>query len=229
MRVAGTRTRPRGSPGQHARLWASKSRLLQPASGTDSGGPDFRGVSPPNGIHRWIRTRGVRNHFISTQASDTGFGAVWGSTPRFGTHNSLPCMQLSSRSGRLWLVRPSPREARWREGRGQRRKKCGWQAPGPGLGAARGSMRASGRASAASCSRHLAQLREGRIFGGFTAPNGIHRWIRIRVVRNHLISTQASGSGLGAARGSTPRFGTQNSLPCIAWRSWRRGRVSPRF
>ena len=92
-----------------------------------------------------------------------------------------------------------------------------------------GSMRASGRASAASCSRHLAQLREGRIFGGFTAPNGIHRWIRIRGVRNHLISTQASGSGLGAARGSTPRFGTQNSLPCIAWRSWRRGRVSPRF
>ena len=105
-RVAGTRTRPRGSPGQHARLWASKRRLLQPPSCTASGGPDFRGV---------------------------------------------------------------------------------------------------------------------------TAPNGIHRWIRIRVVRNHLISTQASGSGLGAARGSTPRFGTQNSLPCIAWRSWRRGRVSPRF
>jgi len=142
-RVAGTRTRPRGSPGQHARLWASKSRLLQPASGADSGGPDFRGFSPPNGIHRKIRTRGVRNHFISTQASDTGFGAVWGSTPRFGTHNSLPCMQLSSRSGRLWLVRPSPREARWREGRGQRRKKCGWQAPGPGLGAARGSNAAA--------------------------------------------------------------------------------------
>ena len=121
------------------------------------------------------------------------------------------------------------RPAQWREGRGQRREERGWQAPGPGLGeGARGSMRAPGRASAASC-RHLAQLRAGRIFGGFTAPNGIHRWIRIRVVRNHLISTQASGSGLGAARGSTPRFGTQNSLPCIAWRSWRRGRVSPRF
>ena len=105
-RDPGTRTRPRGSPGQHARLWASKRRLLQPPSCTASGGPDFRGV---------------------------------------------------------------------------------------------------------------------------TAPNGIHRWIPIRVVRNHLISTQASGSGLGAARGSTPRFGTQNSLPCIAWRSWRRGRVSPRF
>jgi hypothetical protein len=25
--VAGTRTRPRGCPGQHARLWASKRRL----------------------------------------------------------------------------------------------------------------------------------------------------------------------------------------------------------
>ena len=159
--MAGTRTRPRGSPGQHARLWASKSRLLQPASGTASGGPDFRGFSAPHGIRRWIRTRGVRYHVISTQASDTGFGPAWGSTPRFGTHNSLPCMQLSSRSGRLWLVRPSPREARWREGRGQRRKKCGWQAPGPGLGAARGSMRASGRASASSCSPRLAQLREG--------------------------------------------------------------------
>ena len=65
---------------------------------------------------------------------------------------------------------------------------------------------------------------EPRIFGGFKHPNGIHRWIRIRVVRNHFISTQASGSGLRAVRGSTPRFGTQNSLPCIAWRSWRRGR-----
>jgi len=61
-------------------------------------------------------------------------------------------------------------------------------------------------------------------FSGFKHPNGIHRWIRIRVVRNHFISTQASRSGLGAARGSTPRFGTQKSLPCIAWRSWRRGR-----
>ena len=57
----------------------------------------------------------------------------------------------------------SPRQARWREGRGQRREERGWQAPGPGLGAARGSMRASGRASAASYSRHLAQLREGRL------------------------------------------------------------------
>ena len=31
-RVAGTRNRPRGSPGQHARLWASKRRRLQPPS-----------------------------------------------------------------------------------------------------------------------------------------------------------------------------------------------------
>ena len=42
--MAATRTRPRGSPGQHARLWASKRRLLQPPSCTASGGPDFRGV-----------------------------------------------------------------------------------------------------------------------------------------------------------------------------------------
>ena len=223
-RVAGTRTRPRGSPGQHARLWASKSRLLQPASGTASGGPDFRGFSAPHGIHRWIRIRGVRYHFISTQASDTGFGAVWGSTPRFGTHNSLPCIAWCSfRRGR-----PSPREARWREGRGQRRKKCGWQAPGPGLGAARGSMRASGRASASSCSPRLAQLREGRIFG-FSPPNGIHRWMRIRGVRNHFISTRSSDTGFGPAWGLSSRFGTQNSLPCIAWRSWRRGRVGSCF
>ena len=56
-------------------------------------------------------------------------------------------------------------------GGGQRREERGWQAPGPGLGeGARGSMRASGRASAASCSRHLAQLREGRIFGGLQHP-----------------------------------------------------------
>jgi len=51
--------------------------------------------------------------------------------------------------------------------------------------------------------------------------DGIHRWIRI--------STQASGSGLGAARGSTPRFRTLFCLPCIAWLSCHRGRVSPRF
>ena len=42
VRVAGTRTRPRGSPGQHASLWASKRLLLQPPSCTASGGPDFR-------------------------------------------------------------------------------------------------------------------------------------------------------------------------------------------
>ena len=39
-RVAGTRTRPWGSPWQHASLWASKRRLLQPPSCTASGGPD---------------------------------------------------------------------------------------------------------------------------------------------------------------------------------------------
>jgi len=62
------------------------------------------------------------------------------------------------------------RPAQWREGRGQRREERGWQAPGPGLGeGARGSMRAPGRASAASC-RHLAQLREGRIFGRLQHP-----------------------------------------------------------
>jgi len=49
-----------------------------------------------------------------------------------------------------------------REERGQRREERGWQAPGTGLEAARGSMRASGRASAAACSRHLAQLRPRR-------------------------------------------------------------------
>ena len=37
--MAGTRTRPRGNLGQHARLWASKSRFLQPPSSTASGGP----------------------------------------------------------------------------------------------------------------------------------------------------------------------------------------------
>ena len=41
--MAGTQTRPRGSPGQHARLWASKRRLLLPPFCTASGGPDFRG------------------------------------------------------------------------------------------------------------------------------------------------------------------------------------------
>ena len=223
-RVAGTRTRPRGSPGQHARLWASKRRLLQPPSCTASGGPDFRGVTAPNGIHRWIRIRVVRNHLISTQASGSGLGAARGSTPRFGTQNSLPCIAWRSwRRGRVSprfkglptassmargagaaeegrhpdqasgqpgagpqhsgiRIRPqsspelnaSPRQARWREGRGQRREERGWQAPGPGLGAARGSMRASGRASAASYSRHLAQLREGR--RSYPTSDLVHSW-----------------------------------------------------
>ena len=100
--MAGTRTRPRGSPGQHARLWASKRRLLQPPSCTASGGPDFRGFTAPNGIHRWIRIRVVRNHLISTQASGSGLGAARGSTPRFGTQNSLPCIAWRSwRRGRV--------------------------------------------------------------------------------------------------------------------------------
>ena len=64
--VAGTRTRPRGSPGQHARLWGNKSLLLHPASSTASGVLDFRCFSPPNGMARQIRTRGVRSHFISS-------------------------------------------------------------------------------------------------------------------------------------------------------------------
>ena len=175
-----------------------------------------------NGIHRKIRTRGVRNHFISTQASDTGFGAVWGSTPRFGTHNSLPglpciawCSFRRGRHGKLDGARGGGSGGRSAGGRhpdqasGQPGAACaplGEQAPPP----AAAILHSFGRA-------------------GFSGGYSTHRWIRIRVVRNHLISTQASGSGLGAARGSTPRFGTQKSLPCIAWRSWRRGRVSPRF
>ena len=230
--MAGTRTRPRGSPGQHARLWASKRRLLQPPSCTASGGPDFRGVTAPNGIHRWIRIRVVRNHLISTQASGSGLGAARGSTPRFGTQNSLPCIawrKLASRSGEPPDFKPLPTASSMARG----------------AGAAEGGARVAGtrtrpRGSPGQHARLWASKRRllqppsctasgGPDFRGVTAPNGIHRWIRIRVVRNHLISTQASGSGLGAARGSTPRFGTQNSLPCIAWRSWRRGRVSPRF
>jgi hypothetical protein len=162
--VAGTRIRPRDSPGQHARLWASKCRLLQPPSSTASGGPDLRGFAAPNGIHRWIRIRVVRNHLIITQASGSGLGAARGSTPRFGTQNSLPCIAWRS----WWRGWVSPRfEAPPHgkldgEGRGRLREERGWQAPGPGLGATWGSMRASGRAKAASCSRHLPQLREGR-------------------------------------------------------------------
>ena len=151
-------------------------------------------------------------------------GPVWG---EFGLG------QAQRRGLELTLKTPSPSGGEGaaeggREGRGQRRKKCGWQAPGPGLGAARGSMRASGRASASSCSPRLAQLREGRIFG-FSPPNGIHRWMRIRGVRNHFISTRSSDTGFGPAWGLSSRFGTQNSLPCIAWRSWRRGRVGSCF
>ena len=168
-RVAGTRTRPRGSPGQHARLWASKRRLLQPPSCTASGGPDFRGVTAPNGIHRWIPIRVVRNHLISTQASGSGLGAARGSTPRFGTPNSLPYMawRRGRREPRFEL---SPRQSRWRDCPGQRRGERGWQAPGLGPGAARGSMRASGRASAAFCSSDSSPNRGRLDFRGFQHP-----------------------------------------------------------
>ena len=127
----------------------------------------FSGFKHPNGIHRWIRIRVVRNHFISTQASRSGLGAARGSTPRFGTQNSLPCIAWRSwRRGRVSpRFKPLPTASSMARGAGAAEGGGGWQAPGPGLGAARGSMRASGRASAASCSRHLAQLREGRIFG----------------------------------------------------------------
>ena len=147
-------------------------------------------------------------------------GPVWG---------EFSLGQAQRRGSELTLKTPSPSGGEGaaeggREGRGQWREERGWQAPGPGLGAARGSMRASGRARAASCSPHLAQIREGPDFRGFSPPNGIHRKIRTRGVRNHFISTQASDTGFGAVWGSTPRFGTHNSLPCIAWCSFRRGR-----
>jgi len=93
----------------------------------------------------------------SAHSKAKGFGPAWDSTPRLANHNSLRCTQSSSWSGRLSFVRPCPLQARWREGRGQRREMRGWQAPGPGLGAAPGSMRASGRARACSCSPMRAQ------------------------------------------------------------------------
>ena len=126
--MAGTRTRPRGrSPGQHARPWASKRRLLQPPSCTASGGPDFRGVTAPNGIHRWSRIRGVRNHLISTQASGSGLGAARGSTPRFGTQNSLPCIAWRSwRRGRCAPdFKPLPSKLDGARGRGSGGRSAG--------------------------------------------------------------------------------------------------------
>ena len=90
-----------------------------------------------------------------------------------------PCSKYSLRYERQSSVLGGqpPHGARWREGRGQRREEGAWQAPRPGLGAARGSMRDSGRASAASCCRHFAQLREGRIFGA-RSPTFMAQWRR---------------------------------------------------
>ena len=76
-------------------------------------------------------------------------GPVWG---EFGLG------QAQRRGLELTLKTPSPSGGEGaaeggREGRGQWREERGWQAPGPGLGAARGSMRASGRARARSSTR----------------------------------------------------------------------------
>ena len=127
--MAGTRIRPRDSPGQHARLWASKCRLLQPPSSTASGGPDLRGFAAPNGIHRWIRIRVVRNHLIITQASGSGLGAARGSTPRFGTQNSLPCIAWRSwRRG--WVdLKPLPTASSLARGAGGGGRSAGGRHP----------------------------------------------------------------------------------------------------
>ena len=145
-------------------------------------------------------------------------GPVWG---------EFSLGQAQRRGSELTLKTPSPSGGEGaaeggREGRGQWREERGWQAPGPGLGAARGSMRASGRARAASCSPHLAQIREGRIFGGFHHPTA---------------SIERSRQGASGITSSAPRHLTQASEQSGAQRrgselttpspvcSFRRGRV----
>ena len=230
--MAGTRTRPRGSPGQHARLWASKRRLLQPPSCTASGGPDFRGVystqrhpsmDPDKGRpesphqHPGIRIRPRSSPGLNAEVRNSQLPPLYAAFVEVGS--ALACKALptgSSMARGAWAAEEEVRVAGTRtRPRGSPGQQCR-------------SMRASGRASASSCSPRLAQLREGRIFG-FSPPNGIHRWMRIRGVRNHFISTRSSDTGFGPAWGLSSRFGTQNSLPCIAWRSWRRGRVGSCF
>ena len=82
------------------------------------------------------------------------------------THEAPQKTPLTPR--RCRQLNASPRQARWREARGQRREERGGQAPGPGLGAAQGSMRASQSLGEQAPPRRAAILHS---FGRAVLPN----------------------------------------------------------
>ena len=110
-KTQGTKLPVRGghsSPGQHARHWASKRRLLQPRSVTAPGRLYFSGFSASDGNHRRIRVGGVRNLKTRTQAPGSGLGAARGSTPKTGTQTSLPYIAWRREYERLGSPRFEP-------------------------------------------------------------------------------------------------------------------------
>ena len=136
-REAGTRARPQGSPGQHARHWASKRRLLQPRSVTAPGRLYFSGFSASDGNHRRIRVGGVRNLKTRTQAPGSGLGAARGSTPKTGTQTSLPCIAWRREYERLGSPRfePAPDSKRdGARGEGSGGRSAGGRHPGQASG-----------------------------------------------------------------------------------------------
>ena len=145
-RVAGTRTRPRGSPGQHARLWASKRCLSQlvsvslPAASSNT-------ECPINTLKNGVPTPCTNTH------THTHMEELMSQVLRSNTHTHTHTHRRGRQAGEM--RRRGPNTIR-RGGRGgiephlERQTTASPKSQGSRdeRERERGSMRASGRASA---------------------------------------------------------------------------------
>jgi hypothetical protein len=144
LQGAGACSGPRGSPGQHARLWVSRCRLLKRRSSIVGGGRFSRISNTP-------RKSSMIGGAQAAEGGLQGAGACSGPRGSPGQHARLwvsRCRLLKRRSsivgGRSILSNFQHPLGELNDPRRQRREDSRVQAPARGLGAARGSMRASG-------------------------------------------------------------------------------------
>ena len=166
-----------GQPGAQRR--GSELKTLSPTSlGVEDGGAN-RNWARDN--LDGARREGNRGGSAGGRHPDRASGQPGGACAPLGEQVPPPAAPICHGSGRgrifgifgIFRLRRQPSMNQWRgrpESRhqdpgGQRREERGRQAPGPGLRAAWGSMRASGRSSASSRSYILSRIRGGGVWG----------------------------------------------------------------
>jgi hypothetical protein len=146
LQGAGACSGPRGSPGQHARLWVSRCRLLKRRSSIVGGRSIFSNFQHPPGELDDRRCAGSGGRTPGCRRLLGASGQPGAACAPLG--KQMPALEapVQHRRGQVdFLEFPTPhRRARCSEVRRQRSEDSRVQAPARGLGAARGSMRASG-------------------------------------------------------------------------------------